>query len=197
MERERQGVRRVTRRQRALRGTASSAVAVTVAATAHTLAGGGAPAWWLLLAVTLLASPIAVVLVGRRPSLRGTVAAAMVSQAALHAAFAAVGTGGASVTTTPHHALPALSPVSVSHLHLDAPMIVAHVLAAAATVLLLQYGERALRRIARGIRRLLTRALPTLDIPVARAARSTPAGALPRPVFLSALSRRGPPALAR
>ena len=45
----------------------AASVAVVVSATAHTLSGGGAPPAWLLVAVALLATPVAVALVGDRP----------------------------------------------------------------------------------------------------------------------------------
>jgi len=206
------GVKAASRRHRALRGTVAATVATVVAATAHTLAGGGAPPWWMLLSLALLTSPLAVWLIGRHPSLRGTAAAVVVAQLALHVAFAAVGAGGPAagsrVPTGSGHAAGhpgsaavegAVGPplAAAGHLHLDPGMIAAHLVAAAATVLLLAHGERLVRAIARGLRRVLSRALPVLPPPAVPAALAdaptTPVAA----VFLSVLSRRGPPALAR
>lgn len=191
---------RARRASRALRAGAASGVSTVIAATAHTLAGAGAPPWWLVLAVALLAWPAAVWLVGRRLTIAGTSAAVLVAQSLLHLAFAAVGTAApqSPVPHVGHHAGQAsLAVAEVGHLHLDLGMIIAHVLAAALTVAVLTRGERVLRRIARGVRRLLSRAAATPalpSVPLMRAFRTdVPAVRL----FLSALSRRGPPAFAR
>lgn len=200
------GERTGSRPQRTLRGVVAAVVSTLVAATAHTLAGGGAPPWWLVAVVAVLASPAAVWLVGRRLRVRGTTAAVVMAQLGLHAAFAAVGTAGptssASATTHgAHHtaaaSLPPAPGALTGHLHLDAGMIAAHVLAAALTVLLLLRGESAVRALARGLRRLLARRLPVLTVPVIRRVAVLRRTTTARPVFLSALSRRGPPALAR
>ena len=206
------GDRAASRRHRALRGTVAATVATLVAATAHTLAGGGAPPWWMLLALTLLTSPVAVWLIGRRPSVRRTAAAVVVAQLALHVAFAAVGTGGpiaaSQVPTGSGHAAGHTGSAAVQaslgsplaaagHLHLDPGMIAAHLVAAAATVLLLAHGERLVRAIAGGLRRVLRRALPALPPPTVPATRADEPLAPVAAVFLSVLSRRGPPAFAR
>jgi hypothetical protein len=187
------------RRQRALRGFSASTVATTIAAAAHTFGGGDAPAWWLVLGVVLLSAPAAVWLVGRRLSVRGIAAAVGVSQGLLHVTFAAVGSaaprGGLG-----HHSMhvAAADLAAGGHLHLDAGMLVAHVAAAALTTVLLCHGERLLRALARGMRRLLA---PVTARPLALAA--VPATPTPRreravrPAFLSVQPRRGPPAFAR
>lgn len=185
---------------------ASAAIATTVAAAAHTLAGGGAPPWWLLVATTLLASPVALALVGRAPSLRRTTAVVLIAQGLLHLTFASVGTAdmrsgaghGAHQGAAGHawdHLSTALPPAVGGHLHLDAGMIAAHVLAAAATVVLLAHGERLLRVIARGLRRLLTSPVLTLPRPRGRVATLIRVASAPAAAFLTDLSRRGPPAL--
>lgn len=212
MDRDRHGDQRAeraaSRRQRALRGAVAATVATLVAATAHTLAGGGAPPWWLLLSLALLTSPIAVGLIGRRPSMRGTAASVVAAQLALHVAFAAVGAGDPTAAApgtghAGHAGAPAVgialgrSFAAGGHLHLDAGMIAAHLVAAAATILLLTHGERLVRAIARGIQRVLRRALPVLAPPSAPASRVDAVLAPVAAVFLSVLSRRGPPALAR
>ena len=184
---------------------ASAGIATTVAAAAHTLAGGGAPPWWLLVATTLLAAPVALALVGRAPSLRRTTAVVLVAQGLLHVAFASVGTadmragsGQGAHTGAAGHAWAHLStalPAVGDHVHLDAGMIAAHLLAAAATVVLLAHGERLLRVIARGLRRLLTSPAPTLPRPRGRVAAFVRVASAPAAAFLTDLSRRGPPAL--
>jgi hypothetical protein len=212
VDRDRHGERAASRRHRALRGSVAAVVATLVAATAHTLAGGGAPPWWMLLSLALLTSPVAVWLIGRRPTIRGTAAAVVAAQLALHVAFAAVGAGDpASASPTdaaPGHsaghsgssaAAAALgrSLAAAGHLHLDAGMILAHIVAALVTVLLLTHGERLVRAIAGGIRRVLSRARPVLPPPAVPVPRFDGPLAVVAAVFLSALSRRGPPALAR
>lgn len=202
---------------RAVRGVASAAVSTTVAATAHTLAGGGAPPWWLVLAATLLAAPLAVALVGaaaaptarhaeQAPSrgqpgaLLRTASVVLVAQGLLHVAFASVGSSAPHAAAGHHgtaHGATGIAPLAAGgHLHLDAGMIAAHIVAAAVTVLLLARGEAILARVARGLRRLLRTAVPRM--PQAPSPRAVAREAtLPAPVFLLTLSRRGPPALAR
>ncbi len=148
----------------------------------------------------MLAWPVAVLLVGRRLTTAGTSAAVIVAQGLLHLAFAAIGTAAprAAALHGSHHAdRGPLVVADVGHLHLDAGMIVAHLVAAALTVVVLTRGERALRGIARGVRRLLTRPAAALALPAVPVLPTVPAD-LPvvRP-FLSVLSRRGPPAFAR
>jgi len=189
------------RRARALRGTAAAAVAVVLASTSHTLAGGGAPPPWLLLAVTILASPLSVALVGRRRSLPRLAAAVVIAQVALHAAFAAVGTaawGAGNATHGGHqHAIAPLdlAVASPAVTTVGASMVLAHIVAAAATVVLLAWGEQMLAAIASGIRRLLRLA----PVPAAHGPRHAPPSVfLPRrtalaAVFPHSVSRRGPP----
>ncbi|WP_448257784.1 hypothetical protein [Microbacterium aurum] len=192
--------RQAARRARALRGFAAASVAVVVSATAHTLSGGGAPPAWLLVAVALLATPVAVALVGDRPRPLRLGAAVALAQAALHLAFAAVGTA-APVAAGHVHGGTALGagPVAQAHvMHAPSGMMLGHAIAAVVTVVLLARGERMLAALARGIRRLLPRpAAPTL-VPRAPRVRTL----APLPVTVPALppfslSRRGPPALAR
>ncbi|GAA5203927.1 hypothetical protein [Microbacterium jejuense] len=181
------------RHARALRGTAAAAVATVVAATAHTLAGGGAPAPALVAAVGILAAPLAVALAGRRLSVWRVGAIVLASQALFHLAFAI--TAGADPTAShAHHTMVlagGVTPVALP----DAPMLVAHVLAAIATVAGLYGGERMLQALGRGIRSILSRArvfAPLPSVPrllVSRRARAV----LPARIVLSGLSRRGPP----
>ncbi len=216
-------VRREGRRARAARGALAAAIAIATAATAHTLAGDGAPPVWLLLAVTALAAPLAVWLTGRALSTWRTAAIVILSQTLLHAAFAAVGTGARAMdAVVPNaslghaHAVTGVAPTApaMSHagatatglapalhgLHVaDAPMLVAHALAAAVTIVLLVHGERLARALGRGIRRLLT------PVP-ARISRSRAPRACGRARHTARRSRgrarttlslRGPPAFAR
>ncbi|WP_312676314.1 hypothetical protein [Microbacterium sp.] len=188
------------RRARALRGFAAAFVAVVVSATAHTLSGGGAPPAWLLVAVALLATPVAVALVGDRPRPLRLAAAVVLAQAALHLAFAAVGTAD-PVATGHVHGAPVLGTAlaAPAHpFHASGGMMIGHAIAAVVTVVLLARGERMLAALGRGIRRLVPRlAAPSLAprAPRVRALAPMPATRPALPPF--SLSRRGPPALAR
>lgn len=187
-----------TRRARAVRGSAAAAVATTFASTGHTFAGGEVPPLWLLLAVTVLASPVAVALVGRRRSFPRLAAAVAAAQVALHASFAAVGTSAPTASGThTHMAMPALGDAPTMA-HTSSGMIVGHIAAAIVTIAVVAYGERLLAMIARGLRRLLARSVDVVpaDHPrIPTPAHRTHAGVAA--LFLSALTRRGPPAFAR
>lgn len=186
--------RRAGRGRRALRGAAASAIAVLFAGAAHTLSGGDAPPLWLMIAVTILATPASVLLVGRRRNLGGLAAAVVAAQSLLHVAFASVGTSD-----------PSMGGFSMHHAHLSsltfgpadaagAVMTAGHLVAAAVTFVVLAWGERMLSALARGIRRLIARPVgfvPLLDARIPRiSARRAPARAA---TVLRAFSRRGPP----
>ena len=189
----------MTQRQtRALRGVAATVVATLLAATAHTLSGGHVPPPWLVVTVIALASPVAVWLVGRRPSTLGTGAAVALAQAVLHTAFAVVGDASPALATTALHAHGSTTiPAAAAHAAVvpDGDMVFGHFVAALITAATVVYGERIAAAIARGLRRLVT-------APVIPAPHITPRpGSAPEPllrtaarVHLSALSRRGPPA---
>lgn len=187
--------RLAARQARALRGGAAVAVATVTAATAHTLSGGGAPPFWLLVAVVVLATPLGIALVGRRPALWRIALAVAASQALLHATFAAVGPAAPAMAVGHDHGalLPALGPAVALA---DPAMLAGHALAGLVTTALLAYGERMLRALGRGMRRVLRRA--SARIPVIAWPEPVPAPLfrtrLPR-VDLDSLSRRGPPAL--
>lgn len=188
------------RRLRALRGAAASAIAVLFASTAHTLSGGDAPPPWLVLAITLLAAPLCMALIGRRRSVVRLAASVGSAQVALHAAFAAVGSATPSVGLgAPGHVhdtaavLGMLGGMPADHA--TATMTFGHLLAAIATVAVLAWGERLAAAIARGIRRLLrldpvTVALQPAAVPGAPIVRLGGIVA----AFLECVTRRGPPA---
>jgi len=184
------------RHVRALRGTAAAWVATVVAATAHTLAGGGAPVPALVAAVGILAAPFGVAVVGRRLSAWRIGATVLASQVLFHLAFAI--TAGADPSAVhSHHVTVLLGGGGLAPIALrDVPMLVAHVLAAIATVAGLYGGERMLRALGRGIRSVLARArvvVPAPPVPALVAADR--AGTIrPTRTVLSGLSRRGPPA---
>lgn len=183
------------RHARTLRGAAAAWVATIVAATSHTLAGGGAPAPVLVGVVGILAWPVGIALVGRRISIWQVGAAVAASQLLFHIAFAvAAGADPSAATGHVHHI--ALSGAGTAAAVVPSvPMLLAHALAAVATVFGVYGGERMLRALARGIRSVLRRAEVALRSPhtllrrVVGALASAPAPG----VVLSDLSRRGPP----
>lgn len=202
--------RSAARRARALRGTVAAAVATTIAATAHTLSGGGAPPLWLLLAVTALAAPLSVALVGQRPHVARLSTAVIAAQAVLHFAFASIGTSAPAALGDPRGAhdhsamlLPSAgteigaTATATATAAMTTTMMIGHVLAAVTTIVLLAFGERMLKAIARGIRQLLP-LLPTpaAPRPAVRAAASASRTAVSPASFLTSVTRRGPPALA-
>jgi len=183
---------------RTLRGCAATAIAVTMAAAAHTLSGGGAPPAWLLIAATVLTAPLAVALIGATRSMIRLSTVVVLAQAVLHTAFAGVGTArpavGGTLTSAGHdHAHLLLSAAGSA----DMRMTCGHALAAIVTIALLATGERMLAAIARGIRRLLRLPAPSSQTPSVPACAPSGIRAPLRAAFLTAVSRRGPPAFAR
>lgn len=184
------------RHVRALRGTLAAWIATLVAATAHTLAGGGPPAPALVVAVGILASPFAVALVGRRLAPARIGATVLAAQALFHAAFALTA-GADPAVSHGHHATHLAGPL-VGLVVPDAPMLVAHALAAALTTWALYRGEGMLRALGRGIRSVFARIRDVAPSPVAAGLAPTVTfrrGSTVR-VVLSGLSRRGPPVVA-
>lgn len=184
------------RHSRALRGTASAAVATWIAAVSHTLGGGVFPAPALLLVVTALAAPLAVALAGRRLGLGRLALTVVGTQVLLHVAFAA--TAGLDPAAPSRHVHSGPLPLGGGFASVipDPGMAVAHVFAAVLTIAVLHRGEQALRAIARGVRRVLGRPTvqtsnPFVTRPVRLPARAV---AVPRPLrFTTVVSRRGPP----
>lgn len=180
---------------RVVRAGGAAAVATLTAAAAHTLGGGSAPAPWLLAVVTLLAWPLALAIVGSRPSALRTGLAVAAAQALLHAAFAAVGDVEPALAAAHHHGQIALGAAHTGAMPLDLGMLAGHALAAVVTAVAVCHGERMLRAVARGIRTLFHVAevpAPPATPRRARVAPSAPLGRRPR-LVLSDLSRRGPP----
>jgi hypothetical protein len=179
-----------------VRGCTSAAVAVVLAATGHTLAGGAAAPAWLLLAVTLLAAPVAVAVAGRRPSLWRTAGIVVAAQALLHTAFAAVGDAAPAPGGGHSHAV--LLAATADAAPADAAMVAGHLAAAAVTVAVIARAESVVQAALRGIRRLLRRVTPSLPLPV-RPPLSAPAFPTTATLTLlaAAVTRRGPPVLGR
>lgn len=185
------------RHVRTVRGAAAAWVATIVAATSHTLGGGGAPAPVLVAVVGILAWPIGIALVGRRLSVWQLGAAVAASQLLFHVAFAvAAGADPAAAAGHVHH-LSLGGGGSAVAIVPDAAMLIAHAVAAVATLCGLYGAERMLRALGRGIRSVLQRAEVTLRTPRAMVRHTTGASASASHggVVLSDLSRRGPPSL--
>lgn len=184
------------RGHRALRGAASAGVATVLAATAHTIAGGLAPLW-LIVAAGLLASPIAVWLVGRAPALWRTGLVVAASQGLFHAFFAVAGSADPGAAVAHAHAGTAaqLAGSAAGHAHAVTPTMAAtHLLAAAITVLVLVVGERVIGALGRGRRRIALLLAPL--VPLRAPALPSPARRrrfAPAPRARSVLSLRGPP----
>lgn len=176
---------------RALRGAAAALIAVLFASTAHTLSGGGAPPLWLVAAVTILATPVCIALVGRRRRLTTLAAAVAAAQLALHGAFAAV--GDAAPAAGHHHDMAMLGAAAVDPA--AATMTLGHALAALASLVVLAWGEALVAAVARGIRRLLPLLLTVpAPHPIALPRVGSARAHAPAPVFLVSVTRRGPPA---
>ncbi|WP_127472679.1 hypothetical protein [Microbacterium sulfonylureivorans] len=184
------------RHVRALRGAAAAWIATIVAATSHTLAGGGAPAPALVGVLGILASPLAIALVGRRLSAWRVGTSVLAAQALFHVSFAlTAGVDPTAATGHVHHATLDASAGPATGILPDIPMLLAHALAAVATMLALYGGERMLRALGRGIRSILRRAGDPAPAPVVllRLAAVTTRVIRSLGVVLSDVSRRGPP----
>ena len=185
-----------TRQLRLLRAASATSVATLLAAVSHTVAGGSAPHPLLIVAVAALLMPPAALLIGIRPSLPRLAATVLVSQAAFHSVFQALGapTADAAVLGHAHHLdLSALGPVAAVSAP-DALMIAAHVVAAALTTALLWRGESIAVRIARWVLARLRLAVTTA--PVTHRLPARPVATAPfaaSEAVLLPLSRRGPP----
>jgi len=195
-----------TRWMRVLRGTTAASFATFIAAFSHVLGGGHLPHPAALAFIWALATLTCIALAGRTLSLVRTSLSVILSQAAFHAMFSAIGT---PVTTTvsghtEHGALLAVPPTAMHTMVDHSPwMWVAHAAAAVATIIALRHGEAAFWGM-RDIALLFLGVLVSIPAPVAL----RPLPRAPRPgstltvtprdlsVLFSALRHRGPPALA-
>ncbi len=208
-----------SRGARAIRGVAIAALATFVASLAHTVGGGTPPGLVAMLLALAFSAPLAMVLAGPGVSVRArlvrTSISAVVAQAALHL-FYALGSASVAIPIAAtghaaghaghpgHHgtgqALPldavAVAPV-VEHGHALMPL--AHLVAAALTVVALALADDLFDVLHRCLR-MLVRRLTSLPTAVAVAPlRSVEVDAgVPRLVstgWRSALWSRGPPAM--
>lgn len=184
------------RQLRLVRAAAASSSATVLAAVSHTVGGGMPPHPLLIVAVAVLLIAPAAVLIGRRPSFARTTTTVVLSQLVFHLLFHFLGGTWSSASVVSGHSHMhdvVLGPVVAAALP-DAPMLLAHMIAAVLTVAALHKGERMLRGIAAWVQARLLPALPAVP------ARHR-APALPVPLVLAValaplrttVARRGPP----
>lgn len=190
------------RQLRLVRAAAVSAVATLLAAISHTFGGGSSPHPLLILAVATLLTPPSALFLGIRRSRARVAVAVLLSQAAFHLLFQALGSPTGVETVSggghAHHIdLALLGPVSPA----SAPgtiMLFAHALAAVLTTLLVWHGEAVAQLIVRWVEALLRRAATISPVAHRRPARLR---SIVLPSFDAAISaalpRRGPPVLLR
>ena len=190
-----------SRAARLARGAVAASIALFVAACSHALAGGSLPNVAGLALVLVFSVLFSVLLAGKRMSLPRLIVSVALSQAMFHGAFTLLGAaGGAGVAPTGGHAhsmtfVPTATAEAAAD---DAGMWLAHVVAAAVTVLALGFGERAFW----GLFGLVDSALHISRYRVTPVSRLTDRVALAPAldelpstlsVVLSALGHRGPP----
>lgn len=215
-----------TRTARLVRGWAAALSATAVAAASHVLAGGLIPNPFIVLFALALSAMVSCALAGRALSLPRTSAAVLASQGIFHLLFSVGGAGidsgassnsaaGASAVGHAGHAghlEPAAlaaqladpgtaASVSASG-HSSAVMWLGHLIAAAATVLLIRKGEAALLRLKATMRLSIADMLPLiLPLPlgprIPKLSTLIPAEPLRNlGVPLLVMRHRGPPAAA-
>ncbi|MCC3268341.1 hypothetical protein MUG94_14575 [Arthrobacter gengyunqii] len=209
-----------TRAARLVRGWAAAFSATAVAAASHVLAGGVIPNPFIVLFALALSAMVSCALAGRVLSLPRTSAAVLASQGIFHLLFTvggaglAVGPSAAALGTAGHaghtaHADPGAMAAQFADAgalgaagHSSAAMWFGHLLAAAATVLLIRNGEAALLRILAAMRLSITAILPRiLPLPmgprIPKLSTLLPADPLRNlGVPLLVMRHRGPPAAA-
>lgn len=196
-----------SRGERAVRGTAIAVFATFVASLAHTVGGGAVPGPVAVLVALAFSAPLAMLLAGARARLLRTSISALVAQAALHLCYALGGAptaGGHAAGAGTHtgHGAPVnldavLTTSAVDHGH--ALMPIAHVLAAAVTVVALAVGDDVFDAIRRSVL-MFVRLLTTVPEPAIVTPFRIEAGVGRRPLIgaqlHAALGSRGPPSVA-
>lgn len=194
----------INRGERTMRGAAIAGAATLTAAASHALAGGEVTAFSVF-ATALLALPLSIALAGRKIGMWRLAVAVSAAQFVYHWCFAGLGlfSPAEAAAPTPLHAahlaqLQTFVPDLAAAGAADAAMWFGHAFGAIVTIALLHRGERAMRGLARLVRRALPLACPLLPV-APRLARVTPisqVSALPRPAMFTVISHRGPPAAA-
>lgn len=195
---------RMSRAVRTLRGVLISGVSSLLAAASHSLAGGTIT-FEAVIATFILALPLCVAFAGRIASLWRVAAAVGLSQFFYHWTFAGLGVMSEMSQDAnrfppgPHAAhmasLERFVPAVTQATSADAVMWIFHGIAAAASIVVITRGERAVLTLLRSIRHVLPRPVvrPVIHTPrVVPAVRSVPV--LRDQLLLgSACGRRGPP----
>ncbi len=209
----------MSRAVRTARGAFGALAATLLAAVSHAVAGGVMTAA-AIIATTLFALPLCVLLAGKIGSLWRLTIAVSVAQFVYHWSFAGIGASGfgasgfgasgfgmngSNEAVSPHAAhlglltsLPFTPNAGTAGFaaQADAWMWAAHALAAALTIALMHRGERAFMHLMRLLRSAVPVRVPAaIRLPVRPAILEifTAAPARVTPVFLSAMSHRGPP----
>jgi hypothetical protein len=200
-----------SRTDRLARGTVAAGIATFVAAFSHAIGGGLFPSPALLVLAFIVSVGWCTAVVGRRFSWPRVSIAVVASQALFHGTFGLAGPAGAHVVAQPgtggahaaHSGSTTLTLVqnAAGHGHDGAPMLLAHLGAAALTILVLRLvdssslGIAALARVVSSV----IRAIVPVPVLVTRgSARIRPEGSGLRPsrlpLLLGGLRHRGPPA---
>jgi len=141
----------VIARRRAIqtvRGVATAAVALIVAAVSHSFGGGAAPSPVGVSLATAVAVPVSVFLAGRRLSALRMMMSVGASQFAFHTLFALSPSTGEALSVAPAHHVPVVV-LDATVLeggpsgHHSGSMWIAHAIAALVTFVILFLGERA------------------------------------------------------
>lgn len=140
----------MNRLERVGRGIVATSFAIVFAALSHVIAGAEVPSALAIFVTIVVALPLSIALAGVRLSLLRLSVIVLASQGLFHASFAMIGSSGINTHTAagPGHAAHSMSLVGTTNLtSLSAgntvSMWIAHALAAAITVAILAYGERA------------------------------------------------------
>ncbi|GAA5147115.1 hypothetical protein GCM10025768_06640 [Microbacterium pseudoresistens] len=200
---------RTPRAVRAARGGAAATLATFVSLLSHVAAGGAMPGWLGVVAPWLFSVLVCLVIAGRRLSAVRLSAAVVVSQALFHVLFVLGSGSSTALVGHSHHGAVALAASGSGGTALDVAlrgeplMWAAHAIAAILTVVALYRGERMLVLLsytARSVTAWLSRLVAVVLAPVVIRPRRV--ATTPRPsrvvlpaVPLSAVVRRGPPAL--
>ena len=178
------------------RGAIAAAVATFIAAFSHAAGGDAAPSTFGVLASFVLSLTVCTVFAGRTLSWARLTASVAVSQLMFHTLFSGLGTP--TMTAGHEHGVAGLGAASMPMAAHGERMILAHVIAAAITILALRFGERAFWSIADSARlvvlRLLRVVLPVAVGPARVILPADRAAAPPRAIHVPSTHRhRGPP----
>lgn len=141
------------RGERVLRALFVSAAAVSFGAISHALGGGHLPSWLALAAALVFVTPLVTLFSGKPASIWRVVAAVLVAQGLFHTFFALLEAPTAALAThQTHHSsaggasLAAIG-TEVAHLAPSALMLTSHAIAAALTMVVLVFADRALTQL--------------------------------------------------